>query len=246
MRILVMTAEITYVPDNYHLVTQGIAEIPEICGLVVVRNRSRTLLQKALQTMMNQLTPALSWQIVKNFFTPTNWSRRRRYRQQKKGFWMVNDLNSPQTLEIIQRAQPDLILCVRSTEQPNSSLLKAAPLGGVHLHHGLLPEQKGTLCDLWAHIEEKPCGFTLHELTPRHDEGAIIRRVEVPRSRTSYLEYLERATLLELAVINDFIKELRETGSWKGADPSLVVPFRYHKSPRAEEFAKLKQLGVSI
>lgn len=246
MRILVITSEITFVPENYQTVILGLADNPEIYGLMVVKNRTLGLLKQALLSIYRKTAPALSWQLVKNFFSVTNWKRLRHYKKSDKQFYIVDEMNSPKTAELIRRAQIDLILCLRTKEVPSPNLLKASRLGALRIHYGLLPEQKGLMCDFWAHTEKIKTGFTLHQLTPRVDDGSIIRRLEVPLSDSGYLEYVERSTLLELAVLLNFLKELRETGTWTGADLHLSIPFNYRKNPTPLDFRKFQDLGLSI
>lgn len=246
MRILVITSEITFVPDNYQSVILGLAENPEIYGLMVVKNRSFKLLQQALLSMYRKTAPALSWQLVKNFFSATNWKRFRHYREKDKKVFFVNELNSPSTLEIIRKAGIDLIVCLRTQEVPNPRILKASRLGALRIHYGLLPEQKGLMCDFWAHSQNGKTGITLHQLTPLVDDGAIIRRLEIPLSATGYLEYLERSTILELAILLNFLKELRETGTWTSANRHLSIPYKYNQNPTPVDFRKFQELGLLI
>lgn len=246
MRIVVVTSEITFVPNNYHTLIMGLPEIPEIYGLMVIRNKNWSVLTQAFAAIATKAAPALGWQLVKNFFTPSTTLRKRRFESQGKQFWLVDDVNDAKTLEILRQEKIDLIINARTRSIFKIPLLQTPRLGCVNIHHGLLPEQRGLMCDLWAHAEKIPCGFSLHEMTRKIDDGKIIRRVEVPRSENSYMEYLDRASLLELAMIRDFVKELRETGSWRGADNHLAIPFRYRKNPTLNDFYTFRKSGLSI
>lgn len=246
MKVLVVTSEVTFVPDNYHTLILGLPEIPEIYGLMVIRNRNWSLLVQALAAIFTNAAPALGWQLVKNFFTPTTLLRKRNYQRQGKKFWLVDDINDESTLKILRQENIDLIINARTRSIFKVPVLQTPRLGCVNIHHGLLPEQRGLMCDFWAHAEKIPCGFSLHEMTQKIDDGRIIRRVEVPRSESGYMEYLQRASLLELAMIRNFIREVRETGEWKGADNHLAIPFRYRKNPTLHDFYEFKKSGLSI
>jgi folate-dependent phosphoribosylglycinamide formyltransferase PurN len=246
MRILVVTSQVTFVPDNYQTMIMGLAEIPEIYGVMVIRNRNWSVLIQGLAAIVTNAAPSLGWQLVKNFFTPSSLIRRNRYRSLGKKFWLIEDLNSPATLDLIRSEKIDLIINARTRTIFKTMILKTPRLGCVNIHHGLLPEQRGLMCDLWAHVEKLPCGFSLHEMTPKIDDGRIIRRVEVPRSTKSYLEYLDRASLLELAMIRDFVRELRETGRWHGAELHLAIPFRYRKNPSLNDLYEFKKSGLTL
>ncbi len=246
MRVLIITSEITIVPDNYHMVSLGLSDIPEVCGIMIVKNRTWTLFFYSLLGIFGKTAPALSWQIVKNFFTPSNLFRRQSYRTNNKKIWFVKDPNSQDAIDIIKSEKIDLIINSRSRIIFKSNLLEAPKIGCVNLHHGLLPEQRGQMCDFWAHLEQASCGFTLHQMTKNPDEGMILRRVEVPRSETSYLEYLDRSSLLELAMLRSFIRELSNLGTLHGAVHHLSIPFRYRKNPKAQDFELLQKRGIKV
>ncbi len=246
MKVLVVTSELTFVPKNYHALIMGLPEIPEIYGLMVIRNRNWSLLIQGLAGIFSNAAPALGWQLVKNFVTPSTLMRKRQFERHGKKFWLIDDINSESTLEILRREKIDLIINARTRSIFKIPVLETPRLGCVNIHHGLLPEQRGLMCDFWAHSEKIPCGFSLHEMTRKIDDGRIIRRVEVPRSESGYMEYLQRASLLELAMIRNFLREVRETGGWKGADNHLAIPFRYRKNPTINDFYDFKKSGLTI
>lgn len=246
MRVLLVTSEITFVPKNYDILVRGLVDVPEIYGLMVIRNRNFSNLLQGLAAIVSNAAPALGWQLIKNIFAPGNKARKRDYECQGKKFWLIDNINSPEVLEIIRRENIDLIINARTRSIFRESLLSAPRMGCVNIHHGLLPEQRGLMCDWWAHKENIACGFSLHEMTKKIDDGRLIRRVEVPRSPTSYLEYLERASLLECAMVRDFLKELRNRGSWSALESYIKVPFTYRKNPTVTDFYDFKKSGLSI
>lgn len=246
MKAIIITSDHTYDPTNYDTLILGIAEIPEIYGLIVVRTKTWSSLGQGIKAILTGTAPRLGWQLVKNFFSPSLRRRRRRYESLGKQIWITRDLSSPSFLKSLEPHGIDLLINTRNQTPLSPSLLRMARLGGIHLHPGLLPEQKGVMCDFWAHLEKTPCGFTLHEINPLKHDGAIIRRVQVPRSTESFLEYRGRAQLLELAMLRGFFQEIRETGQWQGASHFLSIPFRHRKNPRAKDFENLRSLGVKI
>jgi methionyl-tRNA formyltransferase len=224
----------------------GMREIPEVYGVMVVRNRSITLLLDAVRAIITRAAPALGWQIVKNFFTPYNRKRKTGYETLGKKFWLVEDINTAETMQIIRSEKIDLIIRARMNMNFGPALIAAPTMGCVNLHQGLLPEQRGQMCDFWSHAEGVSSGFTLHEMSPQRDMGRIIRRVQVQRSKTSFMEYLDRSSLLELATVRDFLREIRENGGWRAAENQLPIPFRFHKNPTLNDFSALRNSGVKI
>lgn len=246
MKILIVTSEITFVPRNYHTLTLGLSSIPEVYGLMVIRNRNFSLFSQALSLILTKAAPSLGWQLVQNFASPTNWIRRKHYESQGKKFWVVDDINSHQSLELIRQHEIDVILNTRTRTYYRPSLLKIPRLGCLNIHHGLLPEQRGLMCDLWAHAENTRSGVTLHEIVPRLDAGKILRRVVIPQSEEGYLDYLEQTSLIEMALVQDLVREIRETGHWQGAENQLSVPFRYRNNPSIQELLQFRRSGLNV
>lgn len=246
MRAVIVTSEITFVPQNYDQLIMKLADLPEVYGLMVIRNRHWENLLQGVGAIVSNAAPALGWQLVKNFVNPRNQSRRRHYQRRGKKFWMVDQINSPGVLELIKRENIDLIINARTRSIYKPALLQAPRLGCVNIHHGLLPEQRGLMCDLWSHAERLPCGFSLHEMNSRIDDGRVIRRVEVSRSDQGYLEYLGRSSLLEYVMLRDFLKEVRETGTWTAVESYPGLPFTYRKNPTLNDFYQFKRSGIIL
>ena len=82
--------------------------------------------------------------------------------------------NSPDFLEFVKNHQTDLLINARTRFIYKSKILKLPRLGAINIHHGLLPEFRGTMCDLWALYNNRPTGFSIHVMEKKIDNGGII------------------------------------------------------------------------
>jgi len=87
----------------------------------------------------------------------------------------------PHALEIIQEAQPDIIIVVAYGQIIPSSIIYAPPHNSWNLHFSLLPKYRGAAPVQWALFKgEKITGLTIFELNEKMDEGDILNSLEVP------------------------------------------------------------------
>lgn len=88
---------------------------------------------------------------------------------------------APNALEIIQEAQPDIIIVVAYGQIIPSSIIYAPPHNSWNLHFSLLPKYRGAAPVQWALFKgEKITGVTIFELNEKMDEGDILSCLEVP------------------------------------------------------------------
>ncbi len=90
----------------------------------------------------------------------------------------VPHVNHPDTLALVDRLQPDLIM-VFGTSLIRGDLLGRGRLGMVNLHGGLSPEYRGADCTFWALYNGEPekVGCTIHYIDAGIDTGGLIAHV---------------------------------------------------------------------
>lgn len=87
----------------------------------------------------------------------------------------------PAFVQWVKDLKPDLIWVNSYSMLLGEEILCLSRLGGINTHGGLLPQYRGCNPIQWAILrEETEVGVTLHEMTPRFDEGAIIAQKIVP------------------------------------------------------------------
>lgn len=90
----------------------------------------------------------------------------------------VVGVNSPETLSILNKLEPDILL-VYGTGVVQSEALSTAKMVVMNMHTGCSPYYRGTGCVLWplANNELDKIGATIHECTTNLDGGLIYERI---------------------------------------------------------------------
>lgn len=223
MKTLLVTSQLTFIPLNYDDLIAGLAACPHVGGLLVLRNRDPKLILKAFA-----LIGSGAWRLGMNLLVNrSSASRRRRlaaYAAQGKPVWEQDTINCPESVALVAANRFDLILNARTRFIYKKAILSAPSLGCINIHHGLLPEQRGTMCDLWALSEDRPAGFSMHVMTAAVDAGQILARVTVSDGHDRHFpNYLRRACRMELDESARVLEALEDTGRLEG-----------HPNPRPE------------
>ena len=246
MRTWVVTSAVTFVPDNYEDLVLPLAEDPNIEGLLIIENRSPDVLLKALLLILSLAGPRMGWHLLKNY-RAGSWKRKKRHFESKnKKVLVFKDINAPECLSALDQIKPDLILNARTRSFFRKKLLQLPRLGCINVHHGLLPDQRGLMCDLWAHLENTPAGFSIHVMTPKLDDGAILSVTEVPSDKKNYLSSIKDAARLEAQVASQLLANIQSTGKIVGQPNLKTEKTVYRSNPGLKEFYQLRLRGVKI
>lgn len=246
LRALLVTSRVTFVPENYNQLVCGLAENPHIVGCLVIDNRDWRLVAQGLALIVTGAGPRLGFQLLKNFFNDLLASKKYTYEKAGKSFFVVQDLNSEEALKILRRENVDLILNARTRTIFKKTLLSTPRLGCINIHHGLLPDQRGLMCDFWAHLEKTPSGFSIHQMTSKLDAGAILKVVEVPTAKSDYLRSIYEGSKHELAAAKEALSEIAQSGAVSGTENVKTENTLYRKNPTLLDFFKLQFKGTKI
>ncbi len=246
MRTLLVTSQVTFVPRNYDDLIISLAAHSEICGLVVIQNRSFDILLKSLLLILTLAAPRLGWQLLKNFFFDSMQIRRAAFKEAGKAFLTFDNINSPKALDKLKELDIDLILNARTRSIFKKELLSLPRLGCINIHHGLLPDQRGVMCDFWAHLDNQPSGFSIHEMTSTLDAGRILTVQEVSTDKTDYLESLQEGAKAEVQAVSKLLSEIFRKDQLEGLENIKTTQTRYRRNPRIRDFYLLQSKGIKI
>ena len=91
------------------------------------------------------------------------------------------DVNGPESLDVISRLQPDLLVTAAYGQILSPSLLAIPGLGGINLHGSILPAYRGAAPVARAiQNGETETGITVIQMTPRIDAGGIAATAATP------------------------------------------------------------------
>ncbi len=89
--------------------------------------------------------------------------------------------NSVKVLEQIRAVQPDFLFSFYYREMFKRELLEIPKYGALNMHGSLLPKYRGRVPVNWAIINgETETGATLHYMTEKPDNGAVLAQQAVP------------------------------------------------------------------
>lgn len=91
------------------------------------------------------------------------------------------DPNTPDIVERIRALAPDFAFSFYYRRMLGRALLDIPPRGALNMHGSLLPKYRGRAPVNWAVLKgERETGATLHYMTEKPDQGAIVARQAVP------------------------------------------------------------------
>jgi len=92
-----------------------------------------------------------------------------------------DDPNAPEIVEQIRALQPDFLFSFYYRNMLKAPLLAIPKRSALNMHGSLLPKYRGRVPVNWAIIKgEKETGATLHYMTEKPDNGAIVDQQAVP------------------------------------------------------------------
>lgn len=245
MRVLLVTSSVTFVPDNYDRMVCGLAKHPAVHGLLILENRSPLIFVQGLFLMLSGLAPRFGFHLLRNFLGPSLQRRKDTFESYGKKVWTLPSINTEEALQIVQEEKIDLIFNSRTRFLFKKAILQAPRLGCWNIHHGLLPEQRGLMCDFWSHLHDEKFGFSIHEMTPKLDDGRLLLAQEVTTDRKDYMKSILLGSELECAKVSDLFDRLKKNDS-PSFHPNPRDNAVYRSNPTIKDFFKIRLKGVRI
>lgn len=246
MKVLLISSTLTFVPENYEDFICSLATCDEISHLVLVENRSWDYLLKAFILIISGAAPRLGLTLFKNFFSASTKRKIQVFQNNNKVIRFTKDLNNPEFVNWVKSEKFDLLLHSRTRTFFKNSLLSAPRLGCVNIHHGLLPDQRGLMCDFWSHLENQPFGFSLHQMTSKLDDGPVIKVQPVKTDKSNYLDSIKVGAQMEASVCREWIKTLGTHTTLHGFANEKTDGTQYRRNPGLLDFYKARWKGIKI
>ncbi len=249
MRALLVTSQVTYVPRNYgDLFVTLLAEAGEhVAGAVFLRNLDWSL-AKTVLGLYALGCPRVATSLVRNTIELPLRRREKLFTARNLPVLRAATMNTPWMTAWIRQHEIDLVINLRTRCIYQADVLTAPKLGCLNVHHGLLPEHRGAMCDLYALSENRPAGFTIHVMTERLDAGRILLRSEVSDGAArDYIRYLARTGRAEGHALAELLQEIACAGALPVGEPNTADKAYIHKTPRTRaEIARLKTRGMLL
>ncbi|MBU1695045.1 MAG: hypothetical protein KKC51_13940, partial [Verrucomicrobia bacterium] len=117
----------------------------------------------------------------------------------------------------------------------------------INIHHGLLPEQRGAMCDLWALFMGRPAGFSVHVMTPAVDAGPILAREQVSDGTDcDYPAYLLKSSRRERNIVTALLAGIEEARRLEGV-PNIADPgLKHYWDPTPGQIREMRRKGLVL
>ena len=97
------------------------------------------------------------------------------------GFLRLGDVNDLATIATLRASNIDALVLYHFDQILTAETIAQFPAGIANVHPSLLPAQRGPVPTIHLFLERSPrAGVTIHRVTPRIDDGAILAQAEVP------------------------------------------------------------------
>lgn len=118
--------------------------------------------------------------------------------------------NTPEVMEQIRALQPDFFFSFYYREMLKAPLLAIPKQGALNMHGSLLPKYRGRVPVNWAIIHgETETGATLHYMTEKPDNGAIVAQQAVPiLPDDTALQVFQKVTVAAEMALNSYLPDL--------------------------------------
>lgn len=251
MKILVVTSEVTFVPDNYNQFLEGLLkglsnEKDLVVEFVILTNNSLLLSLKGLFLIFSGARH-IGFHLIKNSFFALFKDRK----HFKVPIHYFKNPNSPEFVKFVKDYQADLLVNARTRYIYKSKILAAPRLGSINIHHGLLPGYRGTMCDLWALLDDRPTGFSIHIMEKKIDNGAIIRRVRTTSPhehslRKNFARLIYESSMREGAEMAQLLITIKKTNTIPIEQQNITANPIYTKNPDFYTIRKMLQKGIEL
>ena len=121
------------------------------------------------------------------------------------------EINHPLWVEKIRQLGPDILFSFYYRHLVGKEILALPPSGCLNLHGSMLPRYRGRCPVNWVLIHgEKETGVTLHDMTPRPDDGDIVGQRSVPiDDRDTALSLHGKLAAATGALLDDLLPKIK-------------------------------------
>lgn len=251
MKTLVVTSQVTYIPDNYAAPLYELLKSSRhhLAGVVLLENLSASLL-KNLGALWASGCTGLATHLTKNILELPIKKREKACTDAGVPVFSAQSMNDPEMIRWVKENQIDVIVNLRTRCIYRSEILSAPKIGCLNIHHGILPKYRGTFCDLYALAEGRNAGFTIHQMNEKIDAGKIlaVREVSCPGEK-NYISYLSAASKIEggeLAVLLESIAQHGAITPHPEFGANICEKPIYTKNPSWTKIREFKKGGIQL
>ncbi len=252
LNILIVTSQVTYVPNNYQVLLKHLIEDLEgfeqinLKAVVSLKSIDSSLFKKILGLPLLGVFD-LGKNLLLNLLQHKLGKRAKLLRNKGITHLQFEDLNQKEALHWIKENKIDLIINIRTRCLYKATLLNIPRLGCINIHHGILPKYRGTFCDLYALYEGRDAGFSLHHMEKKVDAGLIYDVVTVSSAQErNYESYLKKAEKKERDSLYQLLNYLNQNQKLPPGKPNFCPKPIYTKNPTPAIVKAMRLKGMHL
>lgn len=161
-------------------------------------------------------------------------------------FKIITNSNSPEFIEHVRELNPDLIISYSAPQIIKETLLSVPKYGIINVHGSLLPDYRGCFPSFWYLFnDEKVGGATVHYMSAKIDDGAIIRQDSVDISNCkSMFQIMKKTKYLGGELMMKAIEDIANESV--NAVPNDTNKGRYFTWPTVEQGKEFRKKGKKL
>lgn len=248
MKVLVVTSDVTYVPQNQQILFEELfaRAASHIAGLVVLKVVSPSLIKQIASLYLVGCTNFASC-LTKNILHLPLKRRESLWESRNLPVLKTASMNDPIIISWVESNNIDLIVNIRTRCIYGENILSAPSLGSINVHHGILPKYRGVFCDLFALAENRRAGFTIHRMDRDIDSGEILFSKKVSKNNEkNYTKYLKRTSREEAKALADIINYSARHGRLPKGTPNRCSKPVFTRTPSRVEINGLLKKGMIL
>ena len=176
------------------------------------------------------------------------------WREEESVFEFAKKNNIPiLSFDEVEKLSPDIGFSVRYNKIIPLSVIESFKLGIINTHGGILPEYRGSYCNINSIINnEKEYGVTLHYISEGIDTGDIvaIKKINIDELDTGFSLYMKSEQLC-YEILKENIKSIINEQNERVSQDELIEKghkcgIYYAKSTIAKKFIGFDNIGNSL
>lgn len=248
MNVVIITGQITFMPNNYRNHLLEIIDHPAVKAIAIHQNYTPSMLLKSL-LIITAGAYQTGIQLLKNitaYRKTENDPLIKKAKNKKMQIYKASNFNSEEFKQWLIDHKIDLLINMRTRHIFRPIILNIKGLTCLNVHHGLLPRQRGTMCDLWSLLENKEKGFSIHVMSQKLDDGEIISTHTVPTQTNNYQQYLKSTYTFEKKAIIELLDHVIEKKQIPPGQSNPANDAIYYRTPGVKEILNLKRRGITL
>lgn len=250
MKYVVVTSQVTYVPKNYLALFEELVRdknnLP--AAIVLLDNIDKSLLKGIIGTFFLGAWRLCALLLANTFLSVFSIFDRRVVLAKAMNIPVIRckSANDQAFVDWVKSQQLDLVINARTRCIYRKAILEAPKLGCINIHHGILPQYRGTMCDLYALSEGRPAGFSIHRMNKKIDDGEIIKKVEVSKKEKNYPQHLYQSSKIEGMALAQLIQDISQIQALPAGEENRSNDLIYTKNPGLVKVMGMKIKGIKL